>query len=352
MTASTKGRQTPHWTPESLGEALAKLDVGPVSIREPMADHTTIKVGGPADAFVVIRDLDALSRTLRYLHQAKIPWLLVGNGSNLIVRDGGIAGAVLHPRGIDALDLSRVAEGRIRAEAGVPLTKIVRIGLEHAFDRIWLLAGIPGSVGGAVWMNAGTKYGEIQEVIESVEVMSPSGNIRVIEREALTFSYRKLHLPRNRLIVAVNLRFETGHAEKIREKHREVMTYRSMTQPLTFPTVGSVFRNPPPGKDGTPVYAGSLIEACGLKGVRVRGAQISSKHANWIVNVGNAKAADILTLIRLMRDRVKREHGVKLELEAKVVGRNPEKMPTGVDEDSLPDEEIQTASTERKEDAQ
>lgn len=320
-------KQPPHWTPEELAKALAELEPGELRVREPMADHTTMRVGGPADVFVIPEDRQALSRVVRRLRDRKIPWLAVGNGSNLLVRDGGLAGVVLSLKKLDEVDILDLETGRVYAEAGVHMTKLIRVGLEHGFDQVWFLSGIPGTVGGAVRMNAGTRYGEIQQVIEAVTVMTPSGELKEVARADLRFSYRTLELAKDRLVVGATLRLGRGDAEELRAKHREVMGYRTSTQPLALPSVGSVFRNPPSPDPERPLAAGRLIEECGLKGVRVRGAQISEKHANWIVNVGDARCEDVLTLIRLIKEKVKQERGVNLELEAKVVGRPVGEIP-------------------------
>lgn len=308
-------------TPEGLAEALHRLDVGELRVREPMREHTTMKVGGPADVFVIPSSRDALKRAVRFARDHKVPWLALGNGSNLLVRDGGLEGLVFSLKGLDQLDILDEETGRVRADAGVPMAKLIRVGLEHSFAGVWHLGGIPGTVGGAVRMNAGTRYGELESVLESVEVMSAAGVVKHYARADLQFGYRTCSLPKDKLILGATLVLGKGDAEELRAKHKEVMGYRSNTQPLTFPSVGSVFRNPPPAKNGDVMAAGKLLELSNLKGVRIRGAQISEKHANWIVNVGNARCADVLALVRLMKDKVKQEHGVVLELEAKVVGR-------------------------------
>lgn len=308
-------------TPDVLAEALGKLDVGELRVREPMREHTTMKVGGPADVFVVPSSREALKRAVRFAREHKVPWLALGNGSNLLVRDGGLEGIVFSLKGLDQLDILDADLGRVRADAGVPMARLIRVGLENSFEGVWHLGGIPGTVGGAVRMNAGTRYGELESVLESVEVMSAAGMVKTYARTDLEFGYRSCSLPKDKLILGATLLLGKGEGESLRTKHREVMSYRSNTQPLTFPSVGSVFRNPPPNKNGEVMAAGKLLELSNLKGVRIRGAQISEKHANWIVNVGNARCADVLALVRLMKDKVKQEHGVVLELEAKVVGR-------------------------------
>lgn len=317
------------WTPASLAHAISALKVGEVQACVPMKDHTTMRVGGPVDVFVTVERRDGLRTLVRYLREHKVPWLVLGNGSNLLVKEGGLEGVVISLKRLDRLDVLDAEAGRIFVEAGVPITRLVRSGLELALDQIWILGGIPGTLGGAIRMNAGTRYGEIQQVVESIELVSGAGVQKTVPRAELKFGYRTLELPKDRLVVGATLVFGRGDAETIRARHKEVMGYRSDTQPLTLPSVGSVFRNPPPKTDGDVVAAGKLIELSGLKGVRVRGAQISEKHANWIVNVGNATCTDVLALVRLIKDKVKQDHGVQLELEAKVVGRDVQSERTG-----------------------
>lgn len=310
------------WTPESLAEALSSLEVGEIRLREPMSEHTTMRVGGPASVFVLPKDRDALKRVVRHLREHKIPWLALGNGSNLLVRDGGFHGVIISLKKLDKLEVLDADAGRIFAEAGVHMTRLIRTGVELACENIWILGGIPGTLGGVVRMNGGTRYGEIQQVIESIEVMSAAGVVKVIPRAELSFSYRTLVLGKDKIILGATLVFGKGDGDAIRAKLKEVMGYRTETQPLTLPSVGSVFRNPPPNHRGEVTAAGKLIELCGLKGVRIRGAQISEKHANWIVNVGGARCGDVLALVRMVKDKVKHDHGVNLELEARVVGHD------------------------------
>lgn len=321
-------QEHPNLSPEQLAALLQPLDLGELRLREPMSEHTTMRVGGPADVFLIPRDREALKRAVRVIREHKLPWLAVGNGSNLLVKDGGFYGVVISLKCLDKLDILDPEQGRVFVESGVHMTRLIRTGVDLGFEQIWMLGGIPGTLGGAVRMNAGTRYGEIQQVIESIEVMSLAGTVKTIPRAELAFSYRTLVLAKDRIVLGATLVFGRGDAEEIRVKHKDVMKYRSDTQPLTLPSVGSVFRNPPPNHRGEVTAAGKLIELSGLKGVRVRGAQISEKHANWIVNVGGAHCSDVLALVRMIKDRVKHDHGVQLELEAKVVGRELEE-PTG-----------------------
>lgn len=316
--------------PIEIKKLLEELDIGTVLLDEMMSEHTTMKVGGPADVFVFVRDISSLSKILPILKKEKIPWMIIGNGSNIIVCDGGIEGVVLSLKKIDNFEILDLEKGIIYADTGLPITKLVRLGIENGFELSWILSGIPATVGGAVRMNAGTRYGEIQQCISSVSLMSLSGELKEINRANLKFSYRMLDIPKDKIVVGATFVFGKGDIEGLKKLHKEAMQYRSSTQPLTYPSCGSVFKNPVNVNNGKintsksskkAKSAGYLIEASGLKGVRIHGAQISEKHANWIVNVGDAKSSDIMSLIRLIKEKVKQDHNINLELEVKVVGR-------------------------------
>lgn len=313
--AKTRGAEVPWGSSEALAEALRAAEGGEIRVDEPMSRHTTLKVGGPADVLVFPPDEAAVARVLAVARRLKAPVTLVGNGSNLLVRDGGIEGVALSLKGLDGMEILDDAVGRVRAGAGVPMARLIRLGLEQGYEGIWFLTGIPGTVGGALRMNAGTRHGEIARVVDGVRILTSRGVIKDIEKDALQFEYRQLHLDAGSVILSGLLTL--GRAEdpaEIRRLHRDVLEYRSATQPLQLPACGSVFRNPP--KDA----AGRLIEQAGLKGVRIRGAQVSEQHANWIVNVGGATATDVLLLMRLLHERVLEASRVELHPEVVVVG--------------------------------
>ncbi|MCC6620677.1 MAG: UDP-N-acetylmuramate dehydrogenase [Deltaproteobacteria bacterium] len=285
--------------------------------REPLAPFTTYKIGGPARWLIEVEARAALPELLSRLAAADVPWLVLGNGSNVLVSDRGFAGAVLVLGGeLAALELTRDAYGpgahRVRAGAAVSMTRLLRLAKDEALSDLWVLAGIPGTVGGAVRMNAGTRFGELARVLVGAEVCSSEG-YRFVENDRLNLSYRASELPAGTLVTSADLR--VGDADPaMRDKLDEVLAYRKATQPLHLPSCGSVFANPPGDA------AGRLIEAAGLKGRREGGAEISPQHANWIVNLGAATAADVHALITTCRREVLARTGVLLRPEVQLVG--------------------------------
>jgi UDP-N-acetylmuramate dehydrogenase len=291
---------------------------GKIFYDEPMSHHTSLKVGGNADALVVIESEDQLVRIVRKLKQAKINYLPAGNLTNVIVRDGGYRGAILLMSGLKEMNYQQMpSEGHfICAEAGAALTLVVGLSATHELTGLEFCAGIPGSVGGAVWMNAGAFGKEIKDVVTEVSVLDLHGRKRIMKREEISFSYRKTFLPDETIILNVRLKLEKGKKEQIKEKIREIMRTRQEKHPLMYPSAGSVFKNLP----GIP--AGRIIEEIGLKGKHCGDAEISPRHANFIVNKGKATAADVLELIGLIEDKAKAEKGVNLEREVIVIGEN------------------------------
>lgn len=288
---------------------------------EPMARHTTYRIGGPADLFVVASDVDALQRLLPRLSESGLPVEIVGGGSNLLVLDGGIRGIVLQlgPRlaelvviGEDGIDIATVG-------AALSFGYFIKEAKQRGWAGVAPLAGTPGTVGGALRMNAGARKVWIGDFVEHVEVVTREGRLRRISREDLHYGYRSSRIPAGAVIVSGTLRMRRGDGAEERRLIEESLQRRRDTQPLNMASCGSVFRNP----EGA--SAGSLIEQVGLKGVRLRQAQISDKHANFIVNLGGATARDVLALIRLAKETVLRETGIRLEEEVRVIGRSDDK---------------------------
>ncbi|MBI2312745.1 MAG: UDP-N-acetylmuramate dehydrogenase [Betaproteobacteria bacterium] len=291
---------------------------GELRLREPMNRHTSWRAGGAADRAYVPVDLADLCAFLSGLPAGE-PVHMVGLGSNLLVRDGGIRGTVVLLHG--ALKAFRIEEvegqgGRIYSEAGVAGPKVARLAAMHDLEGAEFLAGIPGTVGGALAMNAGCYGSETWEIVEMVATVDRRGNLRERSRGDYEIGYRHVVLKggSEEWFVAAWLRLRRGDGEASRARIREFLTRRIRTQPLNLPNAGSVFRNPRGD------YAARLIETCGLKGFRVGGAQVSPLHANFIVNTGGATAADIETVIRSVQERVRRETGVLLEQEVRIIG--------------------------------
>ncbi len=285
---------------------------GQLKRNEPMARHTSWRVGGPAERFYQPADADDLAAFLAQLG-ADEPVYWVGLGSNLLVRDGGLRGTVICTSGL-LNGLARVDAERVRVEAGVACPKAARFCAREGLSGAEFLAGIPGTMGGALAMNAGAFGGETWERVESVETLDHSGRRRTRTPADYRIGYRSVQGPTGEWFLAALLRLEAGDAEAATARIKELLERRGATQPTQQANAGSVFRNPPGD------HAARLIEACGLKGTCVGGACVSEKHANFIINTGNATAADIEALIEQVAATVERERGVKLEREVRIVG--------------------------------
>jgi UDP-N-acetylmuramate dehydrogenase len=278
---------------------------------EPMSKHTSWRVGGPADIFFKPSSFDQLQRFLRSLpSDTAITW--VGLGSNLLVRDRGIRGVVIATAGLER-SIERIGEGRVRAGAGVTCARLARQCAQWGLGPASFFAGIPGTVGGALAMNAGAFGGETWERVETVETVDRHGDRHVRRRGEYAIGYRTVSGPAAEWFIAAVFHFDTG-APATRESIRQLLAKRAASQPLGYASCGSVFRNPQGDA------AGRLIESAGLKGSRIGDAAVSDKHANFIVNIGNATAVDIERLINHIRAEVERVHGLRLELEVRIVG--------------------------------
>jgi len=279
---------------------------------EPMARHVSWRAGGKADRFFAPRDLAQLSSFLRTL-SATEQVLFVGLGSNLLVRDGGFRGTVILMHSAELRPEMR--DGRIYARAGVAAPKVARFAAMHQLAGAEFLAGIPGTVGGALAMNAGCYGSETWDVVESVETIGRDGIVHLRSKDEFQIGYRHCHFPKEEWFVGAFFELPAGDGEASRARIKELLAKRIATQPLSLPNAGSVFRNPPND------HAARLIESCGLKGLERGGARVSEKHANFIVNPkGAARAADIEWLIEKTRSTVKEKTGVDLVAEVRIVG--------------------------------
>jgi UDP-N-acetylmuramate dehydrogenase len=285
---------------------------GKLLLNEPMSRHTSWRVGGPADRFYIPADLDDLAAYLRGVPDGEaLHW--VGLGSNLLVRDGGVRGTVIMTSG--ALNvLSMVSDDTFRAEAGVACAKAARFSVSHGLVGAEFLAGIPGTVGGALAMNAGAFGGETWNIVAAVETLDRHGERRIRPPSDYRVSYRHVDGLKDEWFVAGHFRLVKGEASRARTLIKSLLAKRGATQPTQLPNAGSVFKNPPSD------FAARLIEASGLKGAREGRASVSDLHANFIVNNGGARAADIEKLIANVRAEVERKHGVRLEPEVRVIG--------------------------------
>ncbi|MFC1532716.1 UDP-N-acetylmuramate dehydrogenase [Thermodesulfobacteriota bacterium] len=294
---------------------LMKIVPGGIEFNRAMDQYTTFRIGGKAEAICFPNELDLLRQMVSYLSASNIPYLIVGKGSNLLVKDGGIRGVVIILKGkLAAIETNGINDETVFAGGGLTIVELLSYCSLNGLTGLEFLAGIPGTVGGAVFMNAGAYGKEIGSMIQEIHMLTGQGESALMNGSRITFSYRKLHIPKGMVIHKVKFKLRKEYKNKITERITEYLKRRKETQPLDYPSGGSVFRNPPND------YAGRLIEKAGLKGTRIGGASISRKHANFIVNRGNAKAEDILALMNLVRKKVMEETGIDLEPEIRVVG--------------------------------
>jgi len=285
---------------------------GELSSNESMSAHTSWRVGGPVDQCYRPADLYDLQQFLATL-AADEPVTWVGLGSNLLVRDGGIRGTVILPfGGLDTLELT--AGGQLRAGAGVACARVARFAARAGLTGAEFLAGIPGTMGGALAMNAGAFGGETWPLVVAVQTLDHQGELHQRSRADYEVGYRTVSSAANEWFVSADLQLQAGDSSAAQARIRSLLERRSATQPTQQPSCGSVFRNPPDE------HAARLIESCGLKGEQIGGAQVSHKHANFIVNLGTASAADLETLIRYVQEQVQQQHGVRLQTEVRIIG--------------------------------
>ena len=283
-----------------------------IFMEEPMKKHTTFRVGGPADVLVQ-PDETALAAILALCRQYYVPYSFIGNGSNLLVGDKGIRGVVIEMT--DPMGNIEVDGTKITAQAGAMLSKIANTAASNGLGGMEFAAGIPGSVGGAVVMNAGAYGGEMKDIIEKVYVLDENGAQLELDRDALDLGYRHSCIPEKKYIVTkVVLELVPRNEAEIRSEMKELNEKRAEKQPLQYPSAGSTFKRP----EG--YFAGKLIMDAGLRGYQVGGAQVSEKHCGFVINKGDATAADICQLMQDVSDKVQAQFGVVLEPEVKMIG--------------------------------
>jgi len=281
----------------------------------PMVQYTTFHIGGETDALCFVESLAELQQLISYLIHENIPFFVLGKGSNLLIRNGGFEGVLIILRGeLATIETDEEITPGVTAGGGLGLNDLVTYCIQKGLGGLEFLAGIPGTVGGAVAMNAGAFGEEVEGVVENIQVLTPKGELRTKSRSELSFSYRNLSLPEKGIVVSASFRCVQKSREMVSRKVSDYLKRRKATQPLEYPSAGSVFRNPQND------YAGRLIEKAGLKGKKVGGAMISPKHANYIVNTGEAKAEDVLTLMGLAKQKVKEDTGIELETEIRIIG--------------------------------
>lgn len=307
----------------TFGKRLAEV-LGPGRVRAgvPLAPLTTFKIGGAAEWFVELEAVSEVAEAVALAHEAGQPLTVIGGGSNVLVADEGVRGLVVRLHGGD---IRAVGEGLVRADAGVTINGLVRWTISRGLAGLELWAGLPGTVGGAVYGNAHFRGRLIGEQIARVGVVTGDGTLTTVSAEALEFGYDFSRLHRTReVVVWVDFRVGRGDPGALREVARQSLRFRKVTQPLHLPSAGCIFQNPDPSRDvlpvGLPPAAGALIEAAGLKGAREGGAMVSPSHANFIVNVGGATAADVRALIERCRREVEARFGVRLREEVVYLG--------------------------------
>jgi UDP-N-acetylmuramate dehydrogenase len=301
----------PDWRTE-----LGSLIKGKVLFNECMDRHTSIGVGGRADALVFPESVDEMGRLVALLRAEGIPVFFVGNGTNLIVRDDGFRGAIVSTKSLRSVRIEKRGSDRaaILADAGASLAEVVALSAKEALTGMEFCAGIPGSVGGGIRMNAGAYGSELKDVIEAVSLLYGEGRIKPCNRADLTFEYRNLSLPEGACVLSGVFVLARGSREAVEGRIREILRTRTGKHPLDYRNAGSIFKNP----EGMP--AGKIIEEAGLKGARIGGAQVSEKHGNFIVNLGSATARDICSLIEQVQKKVLETKGIALEPEVKIIG--------------------------------
>ena len=298
-----------------LRKKLQEILSEDVLFDEPLSRHTSLGVGGEADAVVFPRNREELAKTLSCLKKDGVPFTPVGNGTNLIVRDGGYRGVVVFLKRFDNLSIKDDGDRiSVHAEAGVPLAELVGLSLREGLTGVEFCAGIPGSVGGAVRMNAGAYGREIKDVVEAITFMTMEGGICQQGGGGFGFSYRNLDLPPDSVILSSDFFLHRGAREEIKKNVETILEMRKDKHPLMYRNAGSIFKNP-----GS-LSAGRIIDEMGLKGLRIGDAMISEMHGNFIVNLGKAKAKDVLALIDAVKKKVLEERRVVLDTEVRIIG--------------------------------
>ena len=285
---------------------------GEVRFKEPLSFHTSLRIGGPADIFIIPQDVDDIRKALSFAEKEDLPYQVIGGGNNLLVKDRGIRGLVIKLEG--CLGRMEFHGEEVVAGAGAGLSTLIREAAAVGLGGIECLIGIPATIGGALAMNAGIQDGSIGDFASAVYFLHPDGTIGELKPGQSTFTYRQFHFPSGSILIGARLRLQRRAQADIQRDLKQRLRHKKSTQPLALASAGCVFKNP------QAEYSGRLIQKVGLKGKRLNGAEISAKHANFIVNRGGATAADVLALIELAQERVWAQFGVKLETEIRIIG--------------------------------
>jgi len=307
---------------EELEEIFSEISFeGDVRYMEPMMKHTSLRIGGPADLFVAPRNLSSLKNILSVLNRKKIPFFIIGGGTNILIKDGGIDGVVISLASFKKIEILSENEMNVRVyvETGTPLQRLVNFSKEKGYSGIEGLAGIPGFVGGAICGNAGAFGYEMKDIIISVSVMNNEGNVKNQGAETIDFGYRRSGISSAGLLLSAEILFKKDDKKYVSAKIEDFLKRKWESQPLSEPSAGCIFKNPPE------LSAGKLIEEAGCKGMRMGGVEVSSTHADFFINKGKARAVDFIRLMEEVTQRVKEKFQVILEPEIKIVGRDEAK---------------------------
>ena len=278
---------------------------------EPMKKHTTFRIGGPARFFYVPKNIEELKLIIQYCKNEKLKYMIIGNGSNMLFLDEGFDGAVICVG--SSMGNINVDNISVYAEAGALLSKVASSARDAGLTGMEFAAGIPGTIGGAIVMNAGAYGGEMKDIVSFVDILEADGNLRRYSNEEMQFGYRRSIVDADKVVVGVGLKLACGNVDDINARMDELKTARVSKQPLEFPSAGSTFKRP----EG--YFAGKLIDDCGLRGYRVGGAMVSEKHCGFVINYDNATAKDVLKLIDDVKNKVYDEYNVLLEPEVRIV---------------------------------
>ncbi|MFL0269002.1 UDP-N-acetylmuramate dehydrogenase [Candidatus Clostridium radicumherbarum] len=298
---------------ENFSSKLSKLlKVDDIAINEPMKNHTSFKVGGPADILVYPKTFEEVVNIIKLCNEDRIPFYIIGRGSNLVVRDGGYRGVIIK---LTKLDTIKVQEEMVIVQGGADLCKVSDAALTNDLTGFEFACGIPGTVGGAVTMNAGAYNGEVSQVIYSALVVDKEGNLINLDREQLDLGYRTSAVQKHGYaVLEASFKLKKGDHEKIKNRIDELTRRREDKQPLEYPSAGSTFKRP----EG--YFTGQLIEESALKGYSIGGAEVSQKHAGFIINKGGATAKDVLSLIEYVQEVIKERYNVELHPEVRIIG--------------------------------
>lgn len=296
-----------------LKEIEAFAQKGALVYDKPLCSHTTFKVGGKADAFLSVNSRETLVNAIKVCHEKEVPYYVLGNGSNVLVSDKGYRGLILSIG--SQMAQMECDENGITVQAGAMLSLVARMAAKNGLTGMEFASGIPGSIGGAIVMNAGAYGGEMKQIVDAVEILNKDGQIRTYSADEMEFGYRTSRIKRNGgIVLSVTLRLERGKKEEILDRMNELAGQRREKQPLEYPSAGSTFKRP----EG--YFAGKLIMDAGLRGYTVGGAQVSEKHCGFVINKGGATAKDIYTLIGDVQKKVKETSGIELEPEVIFLG--------------------------------